>query len=84
MKMLVVCDYCTLPFESKLEETALEIGGVTMWFGCPHCDTVYPVARLSARGVEIRAELQETQDGDRQRELRALLKAEVTDERVKH
>jgi len=77
----IVCDSCEKKFEQNLRETLLVEGGARVSFTCPHCGTVYPVARITVRGLMIRAELQECTEPTRRRELLELMKTETIDER---
>lgn len=77
----VVCDVCTKRFTQNLKETPLFEEGARVSFECPHCGTVYSVARITPRGLEVRAELQECTDPERRRALLKLMKAETIDER---
>ena len=76
----VRCDQCLKTFRPKLEDDALPDGGVLRRFACPRCGQQTLVARISARGLALQAELQNTPVNDQRRiaELRKQLKVEVT------
>jgi len=76
----VRCDACGFEFDSTLDELPVE-GGIRLCFRCPRCDTLYPVARMTRRGVELREQIGQTNDRDILRDLRSQLKREITDER---
>lgn len=79
--MRVNCDVCARNFEPVLAEEKLVDGSVGQSFVCTHCGTVYPVARLTRRGVQLRDEIQDTSDAEKLRQLRTQLKGEIFDER---
>lgn len=79
--MNVNCDVCARMFEPALVEVTLTDRSVRQSFSCPHCGTVYPVARITRRGVELREQIGATADADLLRDLRAQLREEITDER---
>lgn len=79
--MKVICNSCGHEFESTLDELGLPDGGVRLSFSCPRCGTLYPVARMTRRGVELRTQIGQATDRDVLRELRSQLRREITDER---
>ncbi len=79
--MKVTCETCGTRFASNLTEAPLEDGGIRLSFSCPNCATVYPVLRMTAEGVRIRAQLQVTTDRIAHLRLRKRLEREVVDER---
>lgn len=54
----VNCDVCGKRFGPSLKAEPLADGGELWWFACEHCRYQYEAARISARGLEIRAEME--------------------------
>jgi hypothetical protein len=79
----ITCNVCEAKFPQVIDEVPTEDGGLSLSFKCPECDTLYPVARLSARALEIRAQIRETTDKAEVARLRLELKGEVSDERIR-
>jgi transcription elongation factor Elf1 len=69
---VVICDKCRQSFKIRPLERQLEDGGEEHYFACPRCGAEYVMARISARGVELRA---------RMAELRKRLEAAAGEER---
>lgn len=76
----IVCENCRRRFKSNLEDRPWPGGGVMRMFQCSRCGQEYYVARISARGVELMAAIQETDVTNKKeiKRLQKLLKAEVT------
>lgn len=70
----VVCDTCGLQFAPNVVEDPTADGGARQWFQCVHCHDTYLVATFTARGLELRDQLQEAQ------RLAAAIKAELAKE----
>lgn len=70
----VFCDSCGLPFVPEVIESPTQDGGARQSFQCPHCHDTYLVATFTARGLELRDQLQEAQ------RLAAAIKAELAKE----
>lgn len=77
----VECDTCSEYFTPKPHERSRDDGGVTIAFSCPNGHE-YIVAQISKKGVEVRREYARlsAKPGNlkRKRELREILKQEVT------
>lgn len=54
----VTCEKCGKRFGPSLKTDKLEDGGEQWWFKCLHCGHRYEVANITARGVELRTELE--------------------------
>lgn len=59
----VTCDHCGKKFIARLEETVAE-DGVIQQMTCSHCKHVSPIARITAKGVELRARLEKLRDAN--------------------
>lgn len=55
-------DGCGKLFRIKLEDRPRDDGGVDRVFTCPKCGHVYPVATISARGVELMRRMSSMRD----------------------
>lgn len=81
MNQQVRCDACGEAFEpTDLREEPISEGGVRQTLYCPHCDGPFPVAHITDRGVELRAQLKAARGGDAEEYERLLTEyqAEVT------
>jgi len=58
---VVICDKCRQSFKIQPRERQLEDGAYAEehYFACPRCGAEYLMARISARGVELRARMAE-------------------------
>lgn len=48
------CDGCGRRFKAHPDVKVLEDGGEEWSLRCPHCGRVYPIVRITGRGVELR------------------------------
>lgn len=53
----VKCNQCSAEFESALTVRSDGHGGEIQEFTCPTCGHLYPVARITMRGVRLREKL---------------------------
>lgn len=76
----VRCSDCGRAFKPNLVDDPLPDGGALRRFACPHCGQQYIVAKISAKGVRLIEELNETPliRQDRIKKLRAQIRHEVT------
>lgn len=75
---VVRCDTCRRDFPINLWELPVPDGGVHIAMLCPHCDREYPIARLTKRGLELRAVIEQLRgrtDASARIRLEALLPA---------
>ena len=54
---VVICDRCRFAFKIQPRQRAVEGGGEEHFFTCPRCETEYLIARITARGVDLRAQM---------------------------
>lgn len=55
----VVCNQCKKRFGPALKLDSTDDGGERWWFQCPSCHHRYEVAAITARGVALRAQLEQ-------------------------
>lgn len=73
------CNKCGKSFVPRLKEEP-HGDGVRQYLICPHCDQIYPVCKITPKGLAIREQIQDAVNrNDRKRidELQRLLKPEV-------
>jgi hypothetical protein len=70
---VVICDKCRHSFKVQPLKRELEGGGQEHYFACPRCGAEYLMARISARGVELR---------ERMAKIRAKLQTAAGEERA--
>lgn len=58
MDMIVTCDECGDTYQPVLDAAVTADGGEYQSFTCPHCKHEYPVCTITARGIELRDEIQ--------------------------
>lgn len=51
------CEGCGRRFQAKLNVNKLDDGGEEWSLHCPHCVRVYPIVRITGKGVELRAKM---------------------------
>ena len=51
------CDGCGRRFKAKPVVQLLDGGGEEWSLRCPHCDRVYPIVRITGKGVELRTKM---------------------------
>lgn len=56
---VVICDRCRHNFRIQPQQRPLEGGGESHFFACPRCGAEYVMARITARGVELRTHMAE-------------------------
>ena len=51
------CDSCGRRFKAKPDVNKLDDGGEEWSLRCPHCLSVYPIVRITGKGVELRTKM---------------------------
>lgn len=70
-----LCTECGHPFAPKLDERPT-LGGIKQTFACPSCGHIYPVAKISHRGLALRARMQDVYGTDQDEFQRLLARFE--------
>lgn len=74
----VRCDRCGRKFRAGISERTVPGEGAVQEMECPHCHHVYPVARITPKGLTLRDRLKITSDPEERQKLVAMLKEEVS------
>ena len=76
-KIKVDCNLgCGKRFSPALKEEP-HGDGVRQFFVCPHCNQIYLVAKITARGLEIRKQIQAAKDRKEVERLQGEMRKEV-------
>ena len=54
----VNCDQCKTAYTPVVTERSLPDSSVRLEMTCPHCEAIYPIARITETGIRLRARMQ--------------------------